>query len=176
MASQTTLNILRNVRALVGEVAFTAAVEALKSEPIGVADIAVKAGKKEKKEKKPRNTDPVKTEKRKADMTALQAFIAKVRSEMPDGTPYKEVQAAAGTQWKALSEDEKNAWKAAHPYVPSATSSPAESEAEAEAEAAPEEKTVTVVVPEPTAAKKPRGRPSKKVVVKEEAEEKTDEE
>jgi hypothetical protein len=103
------LNILINLRNLVGEVAFN---EALKE--MGSNTVTTNAAST--KEKKPRKTDPVKTAKRKSDMAALQAYIAMVRGEMPDGTPYKEVQAAAGVRWKALDDEEKAAWKLEHPF------------------------------------------------------------
>ena len=102
------LNILINLRNLVGEVAFNQALKEMGSNTVVTAA--------ETKEKKPRKTDPVKTAKRKADMAALQAYIAMVRGEMPDETPYKEVQAAAGVRWKALTDEEKAAWKAEHPF------------------------------------------------------------
>jgi len=101
------LNILINLRNLVGEVAFNEALKEMGSNTV------VTSGTKEKK---PRKTDPEKTAKRKADMAALQAYIAMVRGEMAEGTPYKEVQAAAGVRWKALSDEEKAAWKLEHPF------------------------------------------------------------
>jgi len=103
------LNILINLRNLVGEVAFN---EALKE----MGSNTVVTNQASNKEKKPRKTDPEKTAKRKADMAALQAYIAMVRGEMAEGTPYKEVQAAAGVRWKALSDEEKAAWKLEHPF------------------------------------------------------------
>lgn len=176
MASNSTVNILRNVRNLVGEVAFNAALEALKAEPAGAPELTAVAEKRVKKEKKERKTDPAQTAKRQNLMASFQAYISKVRAEMPEGTAYAEVRTAAKAQWAALGDAEKAAWQEAHPYVPKEGGEPSDVESGAE-DAAPAEKSVTVVtVPAPskkgdvtvtavktteTEPKKARGRPKK---------------
>ena len=104
MASNT-LEILRNVRELVGSEAFEAAVASLASG----APVAAKKGKG--KEKKPRNTDPAKTAERSANMAAMQEHKRRFQATMPEGTTHQEAQKAAGAVWKAMSPEEKTAWK-----------------------------------------------------------------
>jgi hypothetical protein len=144
--SESTISILRGVRELVGDEEFKMAVASLDSDsPVEVT----------KKEKKPRKSDPVKTAIRTAEMAALAAFTKHTRGTMPEGTPYKEVQAAAGSAWKAMTAEAKTAWKAAH--MPAETS---DKECVVTA-VTPEVKQTVVAVKE--GEKKGRGRPKKEV-------------
>ena len=146
MASNT-LEILRNVRELVGSEAFEAAVASLASG----APVAAKKGVA--KEKKARNTDPAKTAERKAGMGAMAEYTKQFRATMPEGTPYKEVQAAAGAAWKAMSDADKAAWKEKNMPTPTLV---VPSDKECVVTAVPAEPKQTVV-----AVKKPAGRPKK---------------
>ena len=100
-----TLVIMRNLRSIVGSAVFNEAVEALQAD----TEVVVK------KERKAHSVDPVKSAQRSADMTALQSFIKHCRTEAGEGAVYKEVQKDAGARWKAMSEEDKVAWKASHP-------------------------------------------------------------
>jgi hypothetical protein len=93
--------VLENLRAAVGNTVFDAAIVKLNGAPPVVAEV---------KEKKPRKVDPEKTAIRKSEMANLAAYTAWKRTSMPEGTPYKEVQVAAGAEWKALGLTEKAAW------------------------------------------------------------------
>lgn len=110
MSSVYVLEILRGLRNLVGSDAFDACVESVQSGP----DVPSSVTNGKKKERKPHVVDPEKSAKRSADMTALQSFIKKAREEAGEGAVYKEVQKSAGARWKAMSEEEKTAWKAAN--------------------------------------------------------------
>lgn len=168
MASISALNILRNLRALVGQVTFDAAVTALNAEPVSVVDApgvvavaAAAAAPVPVKEKKPRKVNPEATAKRSADMAALQRFIQHVRKELGDATPYKEAQKVGGERWKALKEEERASW-----YQPAGED--VKVEAVGEAETMPVAEIPKAVWAEPAVAdKKPRGRPPKKVAVAE---------
>lgn len=108
MSSVYVLEILRGLRNLVGSEDFDACVESVKSGPDVPSSVSTK------KERKPHVVDPEKSAKRSADMTALQTFIKKAREEAGEGAVYKEVQKSAGARWKAMSEEEKTAWKASN--------------------------------------------------------------
>jgi hypothetical protein len=107
MSSVYVLEILRGLRNLVGSDAFDACVQSVQSG----AEVPPSVGGA-KKERKPHVVDPEKSAKRSADMTALQTFIKKAREEAGEGAVYKEVQKSAGARWKAMTEEEKTAWKA----------------------------------------------------------------
>ena len=161
MASISALNVLRNLRALVGQVVFDGAVAALNAEPVGTADApivaAAAATTAPAKEKKPRKVNPEATAKRSADMAALQRFIQHTRKELGEATPYKEAQKVGGERWKALKEEERAAW-----YQPAGEDVKVEAVGDAETVAPAE--VPKAVWAEPAAAdKKPRGRPPKKV-------------
>jgi len=98
-----TIEILRNLKSLVGEVEFNKAVAVIASASAPAPNVVVDAVPA----KKPRKSDPVKSAKRSSDMAALQNYIGTIRKEMPDDTPYKQVQVEAGKRWKALTVDEK---------------------------------------------------------------------
>jgi len=111
--STSIVNILVNLRSVVGEVAFNAAIEAIQSGKVPLA--AAPGEKPSKKERKQVELAPEKAAERAANMAALQAWIAKVRSEMPEGTSFRDAQKAAGESWKAMSDEQKAAWKEQHP-------------------------------------------------------------
>jgi len=104
----STVAILKNLRSLVGDEAFNAAVAELSGSSGGAGEVASVAVKKERKQNK---VDPEKSAKRKQDMGALQNFIKSERLKQPDGTPYKEIQKAAGERWKTMSADERDVYK-----------------------------------------------------------------
>jgi hypothetical protein len=139
--SESIVNVLRILRKHFGDEEFDAAVTAL-----GPVEVA-------KKEKKPRKSDPVKTAIRTAEMAALAAFTKQTRGTMPEGTPYKEVQAAAGKAWKEMTVEAKTAWKAEH--MPEENS-----DKECIVTAVPAEVKQTVVAVK-EGEKKGRGRPKK---------------
>ena len=149
------LSVLRGLRALVGEVAFNAAVEAVRSDkdlPAGAAVTAVP-----EKKKRTRNI----TEEQRAvitqNMAALQAFTKAVRAELGEGVAYAEAKATAGARWKALSKEEKTAWASEH--MASDSTSTGAVVGPAQAAAVPsQEKVIAVAAEEP---KKGRGRPKK---------------
>ena len=95
-----TIEILRNLKSLVGEVEFNKAVAVVASNVVVDAPAPAPT-------KKPRKSDPVKKAKRSSDMAALQNYIGTIRKEMPDDTPYKQVQVEAGKRWKTLTVAEK---------------------------------------------------------------------
>ena len=163
MASTSALNVLRNLRALVGQVVFDGAVAALNAEPVGAAEVPIVATAAAatvvapSKEKKPRKVNPEATAKRSADMAALQRFIQHTRKELGEATPYKEAQKVGGERWKALKEEERTAW-----YQPAGEDVKVEAVGDAETVAPTE--VPKAVWAEPAATdKKPRGRPPKKV-------------
>ena len=100
MSTNTTLDILRNLRTLVGETAFNEAVLVLNANPSGEP-----APKKERKQNK---VDPENSAKRREGMGAIQNFIKAVRLEQPVDTPYKEIQKLAGERWKTMNADERS--------------------------------------------------------------------
>lgn len=100
MSTNPTLDILRNLRTLVGETAFNEAVAVLNANPSGEP-----APKKQRKQNK---VDPENSAKRREGMGAIQNFIKAVRSEQPADTPYKEIQKLAGERWKTMSADERS--------------------------------------------------------------------
>lgn len=149
------LSVLRGLRALVGEVAFNAAVEAVRSDKdIPVAAVAAATNVVEKK-KRTRNI----TEEQRAvitqNMAALQAFTKAVRTELGEGVPYAEAKATAGARWKALSKEEKTAWASEHMASDSTSTGAVVGPPQA---AVTQEKTIAVAAEEP---KKGRGRPKK---------------
>ena len=103
------LDILRNIRTIVGETAFNEAVAVLNADPSGEP-----APKKQRKKNK---VDPENSAKRREAMEALQKFIKQVRSEQLVGTPYKEIQALAGERWKLMNVDERSKYVSV-PYSP----------------------------------------------------------
>ena len=109
--STSIVNILVNLRSVVGEMAFNAAIEAIQS---GKVDLAPAPGEKSKKERKQRPLDPEKAAERAGKMRALQAWISSVRDEMPKDTPFRDVQKEAGTRWKALTEEARADWNEKH--------------------------------------------------------------
>lgn len=185
--SSSIVNILVNLRSVVGEVAFNAAVEAIQS---GKVPLTAAPGEKVKKERKQVELAPEKAAERAANMAALQAWIAKVRSEMPEGTTFRDAQKAAGESWKAMSKEQLAAWKEAHPYKGAEEAEEGELVAEkpakvvvvgAGATAAPKEPKQVVTVAKATvdkadepaaseSAPKKAGRP-KKVVAEQKADE-----
>ena len=102
------LAMVRALRNLVGSEDFDNCVEQVQ----GDGDVTRSVTNGKKKERKPHVVDPEKSAKRSADMTALQTFIKKAREEAGEGAVYKEVQKSAGARWKAMTEEEKTAWKA----------------------------------------------------------------
>ncbi len=140
------LSVLRGLRALVGEVAFNAAVEAVKDDK----EIAVSGAVAEKK-KRTRNITDEQRAVITRNMAALQAFTKTVREELGADVPYADAKKTAGERWKALSKEEKEAWTVQH--VDNAAAAPV---------AAPvAEKTIVVSAPAEGEAKKGRGRPKK---------------
>ena len=105
---ENVLGMVRSLRNLVGSEDFDACVEQVQ----GDGDVTRSVTNGKKKERKPHVVDPEKSAKRSADMTALQTFIKMAREKAGEGAVYKEVQKSAGAQWKAMSEEEKTAWKA----------------------------------------------------------------
>jgi hypothetical protein len=150
------LSVLRGLRALVGEVAFNAAVEAVRSDKdLPVAAAVVAATNVVEKKKRTRNI----TEEQRAvitqNMAALQAFTKAVRTELGDGVPYAEAKATAGARWKALSKEEKVAWASEH----MASDSTSTGAVVGPPAAVPtQEKVIAMAAEEP---KKGRGRPKK---------------
>jgi len=92
----STITILKNLRSLVGDEVFNAAVAELGAGGGGAGEVVPK------KVRKVAAVDPEKSAKRSAEMGALQNFIKSVRAEHPEGTPYKEVQKVAGERWKTM--------------------------------------------------------------------------
>ena len=138
------VNVLKGLRALVGEVVFEAALVALKdgphvtfaAEPVVAAAVPVE----EKKKRTRRITDEQRDVIRR-NMTALQAFVKAEREAQPPDTPYSEVKRIAGQKWKAIAD--KDAWIAAN------------------LNGEPVEEKVVAVAEEPSAEKKGRGRPKR---------------
>lgn len=114
----STIEILRNLKSLVGEVEFNKAVTALSATALSASgpNVVVDAAPT----KKPRKSDPVKSAKRSSDMAALQNYIGTIRKEMPEDTPYKQVQVEAGKRWKTLTVAEKEKFATAPPAPPAA--------------------------------------------------------
>ena len=106
------IDILRNLRTLVGEIVFNEAVAVLNENPSDEP-----APKKERKQNK---VDPENSAKRRVAMEAMQKFIKQVRSEQLVGTPYKEIQTLAGERWKTMNADERSKYVSV-PYSPSST-------------------------------------------------------
>ena len=100
----STVAILKNLRSLVGDEAFNAAVAELSGSSGGAGEVS-------KKPRKQNNVDPEKSAKRKQDMGALQNFIKAQRMKHPDGTPYKEVQKTAGELWKTMTAEQRDVYK-----------------------------------------------------------------
>lgn len=107
-------SVLKGLRALVGEVAFRAAVAALDSDEGSAPLSAPLVAASEPKKKRTRNI----TEEQRAvitrNMTGLQEFTKTVRAEMGAEVAYKDVKKAAGERWKAMTKEEKEAWMVAH--------------------------------------------------------------
>ncbi len=146
------LSVLRGLRALVGEVAFNAAVEAVRSDK----DLPVAAAVAASPEKKKR-TRNITDEQRAVitqNMAALQAFTKAVRAELGEGVDYAEAKATAGARWKALSKEEKTAWVTEH----MASDSTSTGAVVGPAAVPSQEKVIAVAAEEP---KKGRGRPKK---------------
>jgi len=102
----STVAIIRQLRTLVGKDAFDDAIATV------MADTSSAPGEVSvKKERKQSKVDPEKSAKRKQDMGALQNFIKSERLKQPDGTPYKEIQKAAGERWKTMGADERDVYK-----------------------------------------------------------------
>ena len=77
----STVAILKNLRSLVGDEVFNAAVAELSGSSGGAGEVSKKARKQSA-------VDPEKSAKKKLDMGALQNFIKTQRLKHPDGTPY----------------------------------------------------------------------------------------
>jgi hypothetical protein len=101
----STVAILKNLRSLVGDEAFNAAVAELSGSSGGAGEVSAKKARKQSA------VDPEKSAKKKADMGALQNFIKTQRMKHPDGTPYKEVQKAAGELWKTMDAAARDVYK-----------------------------------------------------------------
>jgi len=102
----STVAIIRQLRTLVGKDAFDDAIATV------MADTSSAPGEVSvKKERKQNKVDPEKSAKRSADMGALQNFIKSVRSENPEGTPYKEIQKIAGERWKLMTPEQREVYK-----------------------------------------------------------------
>ena len=101
----STVAILKNLRSLVGDETFNAAVAELSGSSGGAGEVAAK------KPRKQNNVDPEKSAKRKQDMGALQNFIKSERLKQPDGTPYTEIQKAAGERWKTMDAAARDVYK-----------------------------------------------------------------
>lgn len=145
------LSVLRGLRALVGEVAFNAAVEAVRSDKDLPAAPVVAAPEKKKR------TRNITDEQRAVitqNMAALQAFTKAVRAELGEGVDYAEAKATAGARWKALSKEEKTAWVTEH----MASDSTSTGAVVGPAAVPSQEKVIAVAAEEP---KKGRGRPKK---------------
>jgi len=140
------ISVLKGLRALVGEVAFNAAVEAVKDDKDVAAAPAVAAEKK----KRTRNITDEQRAVITRNMAALQSFTKSVRAELGESVAYADAKRTAGERWKALSKEEKEAWAVAH-----VDNAPA-----ADAPAVAEEKTIVVSAPD-AEPKKGRGRPKK---------------
>jgi hypothetical protein len=109
------LNVLKGLRALVGEVAFNAAVEALRADKDVAPGPAVSAAAAApEKKKRTRNITDEQRAVITRNMTALQAFTKMVREELGESVAYAEAKATAGSRWKALSKEEKEAWATEH--------------------------------------------------------------
>jgi len=96
MSANSVLELLRNVRELVGEKVFNESVTALGATP------STTPGAPPKKERKQNKVDPEKSAKRSEEMGSLQNFIKTVRAEQPAETPYKDIQKLAGERWKTM--------------------------------------------------------------------------
>jgi hypothetical protein len=152
------IEILKNLKALVGDVVFKAAVEAVLGDTAVVASSP--AQEPIKKERKKRVVSDETAQKVRDNMARMQLFMKHVRTEMDPATPYKEVQSAAGARWKAMSDEEKDAWVQAHAAAPEAA--PAASlNASLNASLTTDDKAEKTVVITGAAEKKPRGRPPK---------------
>jgi hypothetical protein len=145
---ESTITALKSIRALVGGVAFEAAVASLRGEALAPSPQTVDVATNAEPAKPPRTrrlTDEQR-EAAKTNMAAMQAFIKVKRTALPDAT-HKEVQRQAGAEWKVMTKAEKDAWYAAHL---------------APAEEAP--KVAKVAVPlGPAPAARGRGRPPKEL-------------
>ena len=142
--------VLKGLRALVGEVVFNAAVEALRADKEPVV-AAVPSGEKKKR------TRNITDEQRAVitrNMAALQSFTKSVREELGADVPYSDAKKTAGERWKALSKEEKEAWAAEHVDNAAVPTGDA-------VKPVVEEKTVVVSAPAEGETKKGRGRPKK---------------
>lgn len=153
------LNVLKGLRALVGEVAFNAAVEALRADKDVAPGPAVSAAVAPAPEKKKR-TRNITDEQRAVitrNMTALQAFTKMVREELGDSVAYADAKKTAGERWKGLSKEEKEAWAAEHLDVEGSSTGAVVGAPK------PSQDKVVAVVAADVEPKKGRGRPKKEV-------------
>lgn len=120
-----TVEALKALKGLVGEIVFEAAVKEVLSPiaekhvhfaptavmntgetvPVVAPVIAVVPEKK--------RTRKITEEQRTVvarNMAALQAFTKSVKGEFAEGTPYKDIKKAAGERWRALSKEERDRW------------------------------------------------------------------
>lgn len=105
---ESTIAALKSIRSLVGDIAFETALNSLRPPAPVAPALAAPAPVA------PKRTRTITDEQRaaaKANMAAMQAFIKERRSALPEGTPFKEAMRQAGEAWKALSKEQKEAWK-----------------------------------------------------------------
>ncbi len=149
------LNVLKGLRALVGEVAFNAAVEALRADKDVAPGPAVSAAVAPEKKKRTRNITDEQRAVITRNMTALQAFTKTVREELGESVAYADAKKTAGERWKALSKDEKEAWASEHLDAEGSSTSAVVGAAK------PSQDKVVAVAAADAEPKKGRGRPKK---------------
>ena len=150
------LNVLKGLRALVGEVAFNAAVEALRADKDVAPGPAIAAAAPEKK-KRTRNITDEQRAVITRNMTALQAFTKTVREELGESVAYADAKKTAGERWKALSKEEKEAWASEHLDAEGSSTSAVVGASK------PSQDKVIAVAAADAEPKKGRGRPKKEV-------------
>ena len=155
------VSALKSIRALVGSLAFEAAVATLNGEAVAVAAEVAPAVVPEEKPKRTRRLTDEQRDAAKSNMAAMQAFIKAKRAALPEGTPHKEVQRQAGEEWKGKTKEEKEAWYKAHLEGSSAAPEVAAAEAPVGAPTTKVTKVTTPLGPAPRGAKRSVGRPPK---------------
>jgi hypothetical protein len=164
MASTSIVEILKNLKAVVGEVAFDAAVAAVQGKHVTFAEPAAAP----KKERKQRVISEETAAKVRENMTNMQAFTKFVRTELGEETPFKEAQKIAGERWKGMSAEERADWVAKNVQKEGEAPEAAEKTVSVAvpAEVKPPKSPQVTAVKEPAAPaqepKKGKGRPPKK--------------
>jgi hypothetical protein len=142
------LNVLKGLRALVGEVVFQSAIASLSGAEVAAPAVVVAEAEAIPVPVPNKKRTRTITEEQRAvitrNMTGLQRFTKTVKTEMGESVSYATVKKTAGERWSAMTKEQKEAWMNEHVTVVAAA---------------------PVVEPTPTPAKG-RGRPKKDTIQK----------